>query len=479
MLRLKIHDAAGPTTGFWYETGDWSSVSNSASLIAIRSTILSGPLAGRRILQKMYGDFDTESGDTSQLDRLKMIVDGEVHLSARFDEGFRNTGGQWERAFESGIAMIGNRYANQLGAGEGDDVLIGDDGRDTIEGYNGDDYLDGGRGADIMTGGRGNDTYVIDDRRDQAWETPTDGIDTVISSVSYMLTEGFENLLLDGARAVRGRGNVLDNRIEGDSADNRLKGYEGDDRLYGGSGRDRLHGGPGADRLDGGKGADRMFGDIGDDTYLVDDARDRILEPEGGGADLVRAKVGFDLPRHVDNLTLTGGKAIDGGGNGLGNQILGNRAANALQGGKGSDLLNGRGGDDELRGGSDFDIILGGSGADEIIGGRGFDLLTGGAGSDTFVYENIRESVDYMFSDRIEDFRSGEDTVDLSDIDANLLTAGDDPFRFIGTASFSGSAGELRYENGSLSGDVDGFAGGDFDIAIANFEALLAGDFIL
>ena len=46
--------------------------------------------------------------------------------------------------------------------------------------------------------------------------------------------------------------------------------------------------------------------------------------------------------------------------------------------------------------------------------------------------------------DRITDFASGLDRIDLSGIDAISGTAGYDLFHFIGTAGFDGSAGAAR-----------------------------------
>ncbi len=77
----------------------------------------------------------------------------------------------------------------------------------------------------------------------------------------------------------------------------------------------------------------------------------------------------------------------------------------------------------------------------------------------------------------ITDFRTG-DKIDLRAIDADTDgTAGDQAFRYIGSAAFSGVDGQLRYANGILSGDLNGDKVADFQIALSNVRALAATDF--
>lgn len=65
--------------------------------------------------------------------------------------------------------IIGSQLADEIGGGNGDDILLGNDGNDILFGFNGndtldggsgDDYLSGGEGVDILFGGEGNDTLV-------------------------------------------------------------------------------------------------------------------------------------------------------------------------------------------------------------------------------------------------------------------------------------------------------------------------------
>jgi Ca2+-binding RTX toxin-like protein len=127
----------------------------------------------------------------------------------------------------------------------GDDQIFGGNGSDTLYGGAGNDRLDGGSGADKMYGGTGNDTYVVDNKSDVVNETNGEGIDTVISSISFSLSDAahaignIENLTLTGSGKVNATGNALDNTLIGNSASNVLIGGGGADILDGGGGIDK------------------------------------------------------------------------------------------------------------------------------------------------------------------------------------------------------------------------------------------------
>jgi serralysin len=133
--------------------------------------------------------------------------------------------------------IIGNSADNQL---------FGNAGADDLTGNGGNDLLDGGIGADKMAGGVGNDRFIVDNAGDQVIELGGEGVDTVLSSISYTLGANVENLTLTGS-ALTGTGNDLDNILIGNALANQLFGGAGDDRLAGGDGIDRLTGGQGAD----------------------------------------------------------------------------------------------------------------------------------------------------------------------------------------------------------------------------------------
>lgn len=116
-------------------------------------------------------------------------------------------------------------------------VITGNAAANTLNGGAGNDRLVGGGGADRLYGGVGNDVYVTDGG-DMIVEAVNAGIDTVQSTVSYLLGANVENLTLLGTAALAGTGNALNNAIAGNSGNNLLAGGLGRDTLAGGAGLD-------------------------------------------------------------------------------------------------------------------------------------------------------------------------------------------------------------------------------------------------
>ena len=216
----------------------------------------------------------------------------------------------------SGINATGNAMSN---------VLTGNSGANTLSGGAGNDTLDGGAGNDTMLGGLGDDTYTVGAAGDVATESAGQGIDTVMSSVTYTLGANLENLSLTGSSAINATGNSLDNVLTGNSAANVLTGGAGNDTYYVGTG-------------------------------------DTVTEAASAGTDTVMSAITWTLGSNIENLTLTGSSVINGTGNTLNNVITGNTASNTLTGAAGNDTLDG------------------GAGADTLVGGTGADIYGFGIG---------------------------------------------------------------------------------------------------
>ncbi len=255
--------------------------------------------------------------------------------------------------------ITGNLAANTLGGGDGNDTLLGLARRDVLLGGAGNDTLDGGTGADTMTGGTGNDTYIADNADDAIIEVAVGGgTDRVIASVNWKLADGLENLMLaPGTAPLSGTGNNLANVITGNAGNNVLDG--------GGS--------------DFGFAPDTLIGGMGNDTYIAaPDGFDRfdIIEQAGQGTDRVVSAFSFNvLPEFVENLVLTGGNDISGGGNAIANTVTGNTGSNIIYGYEGSDRL------------------IGEAGNDVLYGGAGNDTLQGGIGNDTYFVDDAADRV--------------------------------------------------------------------------------------
>ena len=337
-----------------------------------------------------------------------------------------------------------------------------------------------------MEGGSGNDAYSVDSVDDKVVEAANAGIDSVRSTITYALGENFENLTLAG-NAIGGHGNALNNQITGNALDNVLVGYEGNDTVSGGAGRDTLHGNEGNDALNGGLGADTMIGGIGNDSYYFDDAGDQIIEYAGEGTETVTAMVNYTLGENLENVKLWGTADLLAAGNSLANVMSGNTGSNTLQGYEGNDKLSGADGkelligcddNDYLSGDAGDDTLLGGAGVDTLIGGAGADRLEGGSGKDVFIFAKASD----LQGDIVEDFELG-DRLDLRSIDAVDGAAKNYAFFFIGTAVFSGQAGQLRYEvidgTSYISGNTNGDGAADFGFAVLGQHMFAASDFIL
>jgi Ca2+-binding RTX toxin-like protein len=155
-------------------------------------------------------------------------------------------------------------------------------------------------------------------------------------------------------------------------------------------------------------------GGEGHDIYRVLKGAVDIVEDALGGDDTIRAAVTFTLGENIEDLVLTGKRAINGTGNDLGNLMAGITTDNKLRGGAGDDILDGRKGNDILVGGQDADTFL----------------FATGHGNDTIVdFQNGVDKIDLTAWDGIDsyiDMILGHLTVDGNDL---VITNGDDTLR--------------------------------------------------
>lgn len=187
--------------------------------------------------------------------------------------------------------IYGNRFGDELHAGDGNDVvfggagadeMFGDDGRDTLYGGDGADTISGEDHADLVFGQAGNDSLDGHLGADRLFGG--DGADTLWGSVDADTLNG-------------GAGNDL---LNGGDGNDRLTGQDGDDHLFGDTGNDRLSGGLGRDSLEGGGGRDRYF--LGKDTVPDMIIFNRIYDSSRtDGVDTIH-----DFDRREDVIDLSG-----------------------------------------------------------------------------------------------------------------------------------------------------------------------------
>nr|WP_272490884.1 tandem-95 repeat protein [Mesobacterium pallidum] len=332
----------------------------------------------------------------------------------------------------------------------------------------------------------------------------SDGFETVTQDLSVTVTDVAEAVTITGtagADLIGPRG-VPDGQPEVTDLGDTLYGLDGDDTLSGGRGGDEMHGG------------------AGDDIYRVTDAGEVVVELADEGFDVMRGwRSDILLSDHVERGVLGGSLGLSVLGNDGDNALKGNDGANLMQGeagddrafgnggndtilggagndtlgggdgddsigtgdgddlawgGAGNDTLFGAGGNDVIYGGGGQNRIYGGAGSDTIYGTHGADTISGGADADTFRFNAAVLAEDTVHGNTITDFSQAEG-------DVILLNAGADTFAFVGSAGFSGSGPELRFEiDGTdtlVLGDLDGDGVTDFRLVLTGTLALSAGDF--
>jgi len=124
---------------------------------------------------------------------------------------------------------------------------------------------------------------------------------------------------------------------------------------------------------------------------------------------------------------------------------------------------------------------IGGSGPDILIANQAANHLTGNGEVDVFRWMAGTDAGTGALADTIMDFVRGSDNINLSSVDANSNTGAQEAFHFIGTAAFTSTAGELRYDvtggNAHIFGDRDGNGVADMEIIVNNVTVLATTDF--
>ena len=362
--------------------------------------------------------------------------------------------------------IFGSTHSDILGGNASGNLLLGHGGNDMLLGAEGNDTLEGGAGNDQLAGGAGDDSLVGGDGADTAdYYDATSGVTVNLGITTAQDTGGSGFDTLSGIECLEGSG--FADTLTGNGLSNVIEGWGGNDTLHGVGGSDTLFGGDGDDHLDGGLNADALYGEVGNDTLIGSNGYDTLYG--GEGADI-----------------LGGGRANDQLYGGIGDDHLdGGLNPDQLYGESGNDVLIGGNGHDTLFGGEGGDVLKGGRGTDWVEGGAGRDQLYGGLEADTFAFGNGDfGGATTGTADVIHDFSKAEgDLIDLSAVDADTGQSGDQAFAFIGTAAFSRSAGELRYEqsggNTYVTGDTDGDGTADFMILLGSAHMLTGGDFVI
>ncbi|HYG47901.1 MAG TPA: M10 family metallopeptidase C-terminal domain-containing protein [Allosphingosinicella sp.] len=415
-------------------------------------------------------------------------------------------------------------------SGSGNDKLTGNAASNRMEGNGGNDafYMWFGGGNDTVLGGAGNDTFFFGSAFTTG-DTVRGGadVDTLVLQGNYNLALGTLLSEIEGISLLAGTntgsgapGTALYTYSITTHDSNFAAGIQakingaallaGENFTFNGSAETNA-----SFVVYGGKGTDTFTGGQGNDIFFFAEERFASGDTVNGGAGydgmFLRGNytIDFNAPGYtglftnIENLTLTSAtdeRYARGGGTEFDyNLVLSNALVGAGQ------MLTVNGGlllatetmvvdgsqesDGNLRlfGGKAADTLKGGAQADSIHGNLGADSLTGNGGADTFQYHAAAESTT-AGRDQILDFATGSDRIDLSRIDANTLSGGDQAFTWIGSNAFGGtgaaSAGQLRaYQEGSnwfIEGDTNGDGVADLAIQLtAPAAGPVQSDFLL
>lgn len=369
----------------------------------------------------------------------------QTSLTSDTDGGFKgyfyiNQPNRIDFTSAEAFTITGTRYADAIVTRTGDDTVSGGDGNDVI---------DTGSGKDVDNGGAG-----------------VDGIGRDLTAL-LGANIGF---------------NLETNKLTG-AAGSSIKGFEYlyDVKTSNGADtfvtlhafyNDTVTSGAGNDTMSTFGGYDKFFAGGGTDTLTVDYS---WIDTDVGmstsiGVDSTNG--GFQGYYYVDSNIRTdfsGTEAFNVTATNNNDTITGATGADTLVGLDGRDTLTGNGGNDTLDGGAAADTLDGGQGKDTLIAGGGADLLTGGTEADTFVFKSADFGpVDPFYIDRITDFATGSDKIDLTGIDANTGAAGDQAFTFVGSAAFT-AVGQVHVVIGA----------GGFLYLEGNWNADFAADFVI
>ncbi len=272
-------------------------------------------IGGAGIDTLFYGDLT----DTVQINlasgQVNAGTQGGIDQVSGFEIAIMGSGNDLFIGDATDNIVQGGAGDDQLFGAAGNDSLYGGIGTDQLFGGEGNDLLDGGLGTDFLNGGMGNDRYVIDNAGDQISEFGGNGIDTVVSSVSYVLGTDLENLMLTGTAAINATGNDGANYILGNSGNNVLAGGAGDDTIVSVTGISGIKPDAGFDRVDGGSGIDTLvLGGVQSDYHVLNaDGRAFLITARGATevSGVEQAAFGFTASQSWSSV-LTGTSAFDG-----------------------------------------------------------------------------------------------------------------------------------------------------------------------
>lgn len=394
------------------------------------------------------------------------LISAAATATVTANGSIRVSGFEWLEVDTGGFndTIVTGDFSDLVSAGGGNDNISTGFGDDFVKAGAGDDTVDGGDGFDRIGYGDSANGVSVNLRLQGTAQNTGVGMDVLI---------GFENV----------SGSAFGDTIIGDENNNILEGVgTAADSLFGAEGDDLLLAINGAHTLNGGDGIDVLS------VYGADTSTGVAINLDLQGNTPQATGIGSMVLKNLEGLS----------GTVRNDALTGDFHDNLLAGVDGADTLIGAAGDDTLWGdgqvkgdfafglsgpalsaealyGTDAtpgaDVLDGGNGDDVLVGGGGADTITGGAGAtaDAFWYFRLEDSL-VTAQDVLTDFSQIYDILDVSAIDADVNTEGDQAFTLV--SAFSHTAGEARVtwdrdlNESDIAFDVDGDAVADMQIHI-------------